>query len=169
MTRCAACITRRARIVVLVVLAATAFSASRIVDVHTGELRVYLDRSVDALLPTDDDGRRYYDRIRGIFGNDERLFLALHRPDGVFHPDTLRALSRIATRVEELAAVHHVVSLANAPHMRSENGDVRIEPLFEEVPEDPDALAKLQEEALADPMLGRAFLSPDATTTALIV
>ena len=55
--------TRRPVWVVLVVLLATVFFATRIVDPTTGELKLRIDPSFDAILPDDAPARVYYDWV----------------------------------------------------------------------------------------------------------
>jgi predicted RND superfamily exporter protein len=168
-TRYASFITRHAALVFGVTVFAALVSTTRIVDFRTQTLRLTFDSSMESLLPEQDDARVFYDRVRRIFGSDETLLLALHREEGVFDAETLGAIERLTEQIEELDGVHHVVSLANAPLMRSADGDLEIAPLWEELPEDPARLAQLRDEALASPLLAGTFVSRDAKTAALLV
>ncbi|MBW2233317.1 MAG: MMPL family transporter [Deltaproteobacteria bacterium] len=139
------------------------------IDFDTGEPRLYLDPAVDSMLPTEDEGRAYYDRIRRIFGSDETLLLAVHHPDGVFTSEMLAAIQRIGERVEEIEGIHHVVSLATAPIMRSADGELEISPLFGTVPTDPDRLDELRKEAIENPLFKGSLVSDDGRTAGILV
>jgi predicted RND superfamily exporter protein/CRP-like cAMP-binding protein len=167
--RYAGFVDRRARLVLAITVLSAIFSITRIVDFETLTPRLVFDSSMESLLPEKDEERVFYSRVRRIFGSDETLLLALHQEDGVFDVETLSAVERLTERIEELDGVHHVVSLANAPLMRSADGDLEIAPLWEQLPEDAAGLAALREEALASPLLAGTFVSEDARSTALLV
>ncbi len=162
-------ITGHPRLVVAAIVLVTALAVTRVVDPQTGEPRLTLDPSVNSLLPSEDEGRTYYDRIRRIFGSDEMLLLAIHHPDGVFSPEILGALARITARLEDLDSVHHVVSLANAPNIRGSDGDLEVAPLYEEPPRNAAEAARVQREALENPLFADRLVSSDGRTTALLI
>ena len=167
--RYAAFVTRNAGWVLGLAALSALFAITRIVDVDTGVPRLAFDSSMESMLPEENEERVFYDRVRRIFGSDETLLLALHRPAGVFEVETLRAIERLTERIEDLEGVHHVVGLANAPLMRSHDGDLEIGPLWEEIPSEPARLEALRAEALASPLLAGTFLSEDAETAALLI
>ena len=53
-------VTQRAGWVLIAVFGLTVFAASRVVDFRSGEPRLFLDPSVNSLLPVEDEGREYY-------------------------------------------------------------------------------------------------------------
>jgi predicted RND superfamily exporter protein len=155
--------------VVLMVAALTALAITRIVDVRTLEPRLRLDPSIESLLPTGDENRAFYDKTRRIFGNDDTLLLALHRPGGVFEPSLLGALLRITKRIGELPGIQRVVSLANAPNLASVQGDIEIAPLYEEPPRDAAELDRVRRAAESSPVFRGSLLGDDATTTGIAI
>lgn len=169
MERFADLVIRRRRAVILLVLALTGLAASRLVDFRTGAPRLVLDSSMDSLLPTEAESRLYYDRVRRLFGSDETLLLVARREAGIFEPATLEALQAATEAVEAIEGIHHVTSLSNAPILRPEAGDLVIEPLFDEVPRDPEVLRALRDEALDNPVFASGLLSEDGRATALVV
>jgi predicted RND superfamily exporter protein len=154
---------------VVIVLVLTVLAASRIVDLEESRARLVLDASFNSLLPTEDEGRIFYDRIRSVFGSNETLLLVIHRPGGVFEAELLKSLGRIGERIEDLDGVDHVMSLANAPHIRSVDGVLEVGPLFDEVSDDRRELDRIRTEALDDPLFESHLLSADARSTALLV
>jgi predicted RND superfamily exporter protein len=141
--------------VVLCLLAAAA-----IVDPRTREPRLYLDPSLDSLLPAEDAGRLFYQRIKGLFEGGETVLIALGNED-VFETEPLERVRRISERIEELDSVHHVSSLSTALNIRGEEGELRIRPFFDEVPEDAEGLADLRRRALSDPIYAGNLVSGD--------
>src|SRR5262245_2146624 len=162
-------VTRHAVAVVLIVAALVALAITRILDVRTLQPRLRLDPSIESLLPTADENRAFYDKTRKIFGNDDTLLLALHRPDGVFEPSLLGALLRITDRIGELEGVERVVSLANAPNLSSSGDLLEVAPLYQQPPSDPAELARVRRAAESSPVLRGSLLGDDGTTTGIAI
>jgi len=168
LTRLLTFITDHAGWVLAIVLAITVLSITQIVDVRTGELRIAFDPSTNALLPQDDEGRRFYDYVRTLFGSDETVLVVLV-DDDIFTAENLKALQRMAERIETIHGVHHVVSLGNALNIRSQDGDLIIEPFVDVVPSDPTELAEIRRRALENPIYAGNLVSRDGTAAALMV
>ena len=91
-------------VVVLVILAITIGAASRLVDFRTGEIYIGFDPSTNALLPDEDEGREFYDRVRTVFGSDETIFVVVSSSDteGVFTKHHLRRIQRMTDRISAI-------------------------------------------------------------------
>lgn len=161
-------VTARPGAVLLVVLAITVFAASRIVDFRTGEIHIAFDPSTNALLPDGDESREFYDHVRTVFGSDETILVALGAED-VFTAAHLRAIQRIGERVEAIEGIHHVTSLASALNITGDEEGLAIEPFYEEVPEDPAALAEIRRQALSNPIYAGNIVSSDGKTAAIMI
>ena len=129
-------VTRHAVLVLVVTAAVTVAALSRIVDFRTLQPKLALDTSIEQMLPSDDEDVRYYQQARKIFGSDETLLLVVRRADGILQPDLLATLSRLTKRLEQVHGVDRVLSLANAPNVRSADGDLNVAPLYEEPPDE---------------------------------
>lgn len=150
-------------------LLVSALAASQLVDLRTGAFRLELDPSVDRLLPQGDQTREFYDHVRLLFGSDETLVVALVAPD-VFTAENLRRIRRIAERATHLDAVQRVVSLDNALDMKSEDGDLVIEPFLDaEIPEDREALAAIRRDVLDNPIYAGSLVAQDGRAAAIVV
>ncbi len=154
--------------VLLVVLAITVFAASRIVDLRTGEIRIAFDPSTNALLPDGDEAREFYDHVRTVFGSDETILVALGAED-IFTAEHLRSIQRIGERIEEIEGIHHVTSLASALNITGDEEGLAIEPFYEEVPDDPAALAEIRRQALSNPIYAGNIVSRDGKTAAIMI
>ncbi len=161
-------VTERAGWTLAVLTVTAALAVLQIVDARSGTPRLELDPSIDRLLPDEDEDRRFYDRVRRIFGSDETLVVALVADD-LFTAENLRRVARISRRLATLPAVQRVVSLDNALHIRSQRGDLLIEPFIETVPEDPAALARIRREALDNPIYAGNLVSRDGRAAAIVV
>jgi predicted RND superfamily exporter protein len=146
--------------VIALVLLVTAFSVTRMVDLRTGLPRIQLDPSTDSLLPSDDPGRHYYERIKQIFDSGETMLVAMVSDD-VFTSQNLQRLQRMTERFEELDLAARVSSLSTALNIRGSEGELVVEPFFEDVPTDAAALADLRRRALADPIYSGNLISED--------
>ena len=162
-------ITRHAVLVLVATAALSVYALTRVVDLRTGQLKLGLDTSIEQMLPSDDPDVQYYQQARKIFGSDETLLLVVRRADGVLQPDLLATLSRLTKRLEHVEGVDRVLSLANAPNVRSADGDLHVAALYEEPPRDAAELARIRHDLLDNPLLSSALISKDETTTALVI
>jgi predicted RND superfamily exporter protein len=162
-------VTRHAVLVLVLCGAATLLALTQIIDFRTGRLRLEIDPSMEAILPSESPSRTFYDRVRKLFGNDDTLLLVIHRPEGVFTTDVLAGIARLTKRVEDVDGVASVLSLSNAPNVRAVGGDLVIGPLFETPPTDPDELERVEREAFENPLYVGSLIAPGGTTTSLVI
>ncbi|MCW8142055.1 MAG: hypothetical protein KIT58_24375, partial [Planctomycetota bacterium] len=80
--------------------------------------RFRVDASTESLVLDDDPDARRYDRTRLLFGSDEFVLVGLRRPD-LFTPDGVAAVVSLHQRFAAVEGVRDVLSLANAPLLRS--------------------------------------------------
>lgn len=158
----------RPRLVLALALVATAFAASRVVDLRSGRIALEFDPSINRLLPENDPAIEFYDHVRLVFGSDETILVVYHADD-LFTPEHLGAVVRLTERLGDVDGVHHVTSLANAKNIVGDAGGLRIAPLFSEVPQEPAELARLREAALASPIFAGKLVSADARSAMLLV
>ena len=153
---------RRAWPVLIVSLALIAAGASQIPSI---EIRT----SVDEFLASGDDTREVYDAFLAEFGRDDIIFVAVETPE-IFSADFVARLRDLHEALEdEVPHLHEVQSLVNARRTRGEDDALVVGELFEDWPEDPEALARLREEALANPLYVDFILSRDAKLTIVSV
>ncbi|MEM7410951.1 MAG: efflux RND transporter permease subunit [Myxococcota bacterium] len=148
------------RWVVVSVALLFALSLLALVDLRSGEPRLRLDPSVDGLLPEDDPGRQYLERIQALFDSGDVVLIGLSSDDA-FTRERLARLEELSEAIESEPEVLYVSSLSTAVHIRGENGALRVGPFFEDVPETPAELADLRERALADPIYAGNLISRD--------
>jgi predicted RND superfamily exporter protein len=169
-------VTQRAAPVLVALAAITILAIVRLVDF--GALmdgrwlevpRVVIDPSQSSLLPRGDEAKEFYDRVRLIFGNDETLLLAVERDEGIFEPETLDAIRRLTERVEEISQVRSVISIANAPNIRSVDGELIIAPLYSERPADQAEADRIREELFDNPILASNVVTEDARGAIVVV
>ena len=162
-------ITRHAVAVIVATGLLTAYAVTCVVDLRTGSPKLVLDTSIEQMLPSDDPDVQYYQQVRKVFGSDETLLLVVRREGGVLAPDLLGALTRLTQRLEHVRGVDRVLSLANAPNVRSADGELHVAPLYDAPPRDAAELARIRHDLLDNPLLRSALLSKDETATALVI
>jgi predicted RND superfamily exporter protein len=145
----------------------TAGALAGLVDLRTGAVRLTVDPSAVHLLPATGPERDQYERARQLFGAEEPFVVAL-AADDVFRPDVLRRVATLSAELAALPEIHHVVSLATAPDVISnESGDIELRPILDAIPETPEALAGLRARILENPLYRGTLVADDARTVAL--
>jgi predicted RND superfamily exporter protein len=154
--------------VILTVLGITVFFCLRIANPFSGEVRLRIDPSFDAILPDDDANRLYYEWVKEEFGDDQSLIIALV-VDDVFSLDNLRMIHEVSGLLEEAEGVDYVTSLATANHIRSVSDGIETQPFLEEVPETAEEAERLRAEVQGNPVYAGNLVSPDSRATAFVV
>ncbi|MGH7286954.1 MAG: efflux RND transporter permease subunit, partial [Myxococcota bacterium] len=162
-------ITHHAVLVLVITGLVTVAAIAQLVDFRTGTLRLQLDTSIEQMLPTGDENRAFYNRMRRLFGNDETLLLVVHRPEGIFTTEVLGGIARLSKRVQGVEGVASVLSLSTAPNISAHDGDLNIAPLFETPPSDPAELERVKQAAFDNPLYVGAMVAPGGKTTSLVI
>lgn len=162
-------VAERCWVVLTIVAAITLVALHGIVDLRTGTPRLTIDPSIERLLPEGDEERAFFDRARQLFGADEFMVVLLEDPAGTFTAAGLERVQRLTRRFEAMDGVQRVLSLASAVQIEGRDGDVFVGPFFEQVPEDPAALASLREKVLAHPIFGDTLVTRDGRGASLLV
>ena len=111
---------------------------------------IEVDTSTEAFFSKKDQTRVYYDRFREQFGRDE-IVLALIHPKNVFDLEFLEKLKAFHEDLEEeVPNLDEVQSLINVTSMRGEEGELIIEELMEDWPEDEKGIRELKDRVLSN-------------------
>ena len=171
LSRCAALpavICRFPGAMVSVVLVLFIIALTQLIDFRTGELQLSVDPSEERLLGSDHESWQFYQNTRLIFGNDESILIAIEADD-VFAPPTVELVSRLTHRLEVVAGVRNVVSLANVLVIRSSEYGLDIVPAMEKMPEVPEEYEALRSEVMANPLIAGTLVSNEGDATAILV
>jgi len=143
----------------------------QIVDVSVPESRIGVDPASEPLLPLGDPGRDVYRQAILDFGSDDIYVVAMQTEDGVFTGPNLSSLQRITNGIRRLDGVRAAESLTNVDLIwwKPDPGWVEVSTFISEVPNDPEALVGLREQALADPVYPKTIVSHDARSAAINV
>ncbi len=128
-----------------------------------------LDTSIEGFLLKDDPILLTYNKFRDDFGRDNLALIAI-RSDEMFSFGFLEKLRAFHEDIEEnVVHLDEVTSLINARSTRGAEGELIVEDLFEDWPEDEAALAVIRDRALINPIYRNLLLSEDGTYTVIAV
>ena len=154
---------------VLAAIGALALGAVLVLfDFRTLTPRLQIESEVEKLLPNDGEELVLYERFRERFGSDTILFVGMVTED-VFTAENLHRIRRMTHRFAQVDGIRQVVSLSNAPDIKSQDGSVSIESVFDEVPSDPAERRALRERVLDNPIHVGSLVSADGRTAAFLV
>ena len=98
------------------------------------------------------------------------MFVVAPDSGKVFRPDTLAAVGAITEKGWQLPYATRVDSITNFQYSHAEGDDLIVDDLVDlEREHSPEELKRLQEIALAEPLLKRRLISLDADVTAVFV
>jgi len=161
-------VSRHTGFTLLLCLALSVLAMTAIVDPLTGTMRLNIDPSANRLFSENQSAKQFYDKTRQLFGSDETLIVTLASED-VFTDNTMGPVTRITTRIEDLDAVHHVLSLANAVDIRTVDGGLDISPFSTGLEDGTATLDDIKERVLGNPLYAGNLVSKAADATALVV
>ena len=140
----------------------------QIYNPYTGELKLRVDPSEQALLGPNYEGWEFYQAARRNFGSDETIMVAVDADD-VFSPQSIDLISRLTARLSSIPGVEKVVSMTNALTIRVTDYGMDIAPVMEKAPETPEEFDVLRSDVMANPLITSSLISAENNTTAIIV
>lgn len=171
---------RHRLLVCLLLLTGTLLSAYSIAT------RTSLDMSIDSFLDQSDPAITALNSFRTQFGSDDSVFLVYEARDGnVFSAASLRAVSELTDKLRnwrdldpanysadlsELGQIRRVQSITTLRVQQVDGDTLRSDRLVPDaIPDDPEALAAIRENAMAEEDFRLAFYSADARFGALMI
>ncbi len=131
--------------------------------------KLQLDTSTEGFFRQDDPVLIEYERFKERFGSDKAVVLMI-RPDDVFSPETLKALTSLHRELEkELPYLDEVVSLVNVTSVRGEAEKLIVEDLLKDSPETSEARQELRTRVLSNPIYRDQLISEDGRLTAMVI
>ena len=148
--------------VILVMLLFFAILASNLVSIE-------VDTSTEAFFSENDQTRITYNKFREQFGRDE-IVLALIHPKNVFDIEFLEKLKSFHEDLEaEVPHLDEVQSLINVTAMRGEGGDLIIEELMADWPDEDAEVMDLKDRVLRNKFYRNFLVSEDGQYTTVVV
>jgi predicted RND superfamily exporter protein len=131
--------------------------------------KLTLDTSTEGFLHEDDPTLLEYNRFRDQFGRDEMVVIAIQSEE-VFEQKFLQKLHALHRELEDnVPYLDDITSLINARNTRGAEGELIVEDLLEEWPEDEAALAAVRERAFSNVLYKNMLLSEDGTITTIAI
>lgn len=131
--------------------------------------RLTMDTSTEGFLHKDDNTLELYNAFRNQFGHDELIFIAIES-DKVFSQPFLKKLQQLHKELENnLPYLDDITSLINARNTRGAKGELIVEDLLEDWPEDEAALQAVKARAMSNPMYRDMMLSADGSITTIVL
>ena len=137
-------------------------------DFGAGEARLTLNPSLNRMLRSDDDARRFYESLLARFGSDDVVVISVQLPSPPT-ADAFQRLVEINAVLEASPGVHHVDSLATALDMRPVDDDLEIVAYLDPPPSTDEEARSLHRRLTTDELRAGHYLSRDGTLTAFLV
>ena len=144
----------------------TAAAALQCLDWKTGELKLAVDPAMERLLPAQDADRAVYDRAREAFGDTDPVLMSVRFEQSVFQADNLAKIAELAAHLRELPGVSDVFSLESAPNLLSNGDALEVSSFTAQAAANPERIAELQAQLIANPIYGNTLVSRDGKETA---
>jgi len=148
-------------LVIVVFLAVAVFMGARLKD-------VVVDAEVKSQLPVDMASRVNLDRIEDLFGGTDMMMVMLEADD-VLAGDTLKRVKGMSKKIERLKEVDRVLSLFTLKDIRSESGEMIVDPAVKRIPGTDEKREKLRQALKDNDMVYGNVVSEDFTATAIIL
>lgn len=112
-----------------------------------------------------------FEKFQQVYTKTDNLVIIVHNKDGIFNANTVSLIKEITENSWQLPFSTRVDSVTNYQYSYSEEDDLIVEDLVEEDPFEMSAedLARKKEIALKEEIIVDRILSPDATTTGILV
>lgn len=136
-----------------------------LLDLANGRLRLEVDPSLDALVPSDNPSRQFYERIRLRFGNDESVLVVL-TADNIYTQANIQHLARLSDALAKLPGVVQVNSLTTLPLATVRDGHIELARTDPDTL-DAEGLRQLREQVERNPLLAGHLVSADGRAAAL--
>lgn len=132
-----------------------------------------IDNSFESYFDAQDPTYEDYLSYRATYGSDETSYIVYSAPGFEHGPWDLSVMESIVQLTEaledEVPFIYEVQSLANAELMVGGEDGIEIIEIWEDFPEDQEALLKLREVYLAKPMMVGNLISEDAQVGGLVL
>ena len=151
-----------AKITIVVVFVLVAGIASQLPSLK-------IDTTTEGFLHKSDPMRVQYDEFRDQFGRDEKLMIAV-KTQNIFDLDFLEKLDRFHHALEdELPNIKGVDSLINARNTYGIEGELIVEPLIDNLPQNNEDLISLKETVTNNSLYKNSLYSEDFRMTTVTI
>ncbi len=125
------------------------------------------DNSLPVWFEDNDPAYLLYQKYIQTFGNDRFVIIGFEFGDA-FSPDALRLVFNVTEDLRQIPDVERVTSLTHAELIESVGDEIRIAPLIEEIPNNPEMSEALRRKALSEPDFVGNLVTKDSRVATLI-
>ncbi len=131
--------------------------------------KLVLDTSTEGFLHSEDPALLAYNEFREQFGRDELVLLTIQSKD-VFDLEFLKKLQQLHRELaDNTPYLDDITSLINARNTRGSKGELLVEDLLENWPQNDAQLLAIKQRAMSNPTYRNMLLSTDATITTVVL
>lgn len=131
--------------------------------------KLVLDTSTEGFLHPEDPALIAYNKFREQFGRDELILMTIQSKD-VFNQQFLQKLKQLHQDLaDNTPYLDDITSLINARNTRGSKGELLVEDLLENWPQNDKELAAIKQRAMANPTYRNMLLSTDGTITTVVL
>jgi predicted RND superfamily exporter protein len=131
--------------------------------------KLTMDTSTEGFLHESDPTLIAYNKFREQFGRDE-LVLVTIKTDDVFDPVFLQKLQKLHWELaDNVPYLDDITSLINARDTRGSEGELLVEDLLENWPQNQEQIEAIRQRAMANPVYRNLMLSTDGTITTVVL
>ena len=129
-----------------------------------------VETDLDEYMPADHPAFVYAREAEEAFNISDGVLVAIHRPGGIYHPETLEKIDAVGRALGKLDGVDEdaIMSLATADNISADDWGLVVEPFISSVPRSPDELEELAADVRANPMIHGRLVSEDETAALVI-
>lgn len=155
-------------LVLLLILIASLVAAAQLFDLASGQLRLRIDPSLDALIVPGIPAQQAQDEIERRFGAREQILVVVHADD-VWQPQVLRRIHALSATLLELPGVARVHALTTVPIADVDGETMSVDRIGADGVDDAQRLARLRAAVRANPLVQDQIVSADGRASAIVV
>ncbi len=130
--------------------------------------KLVIDTGFQSLIPEYDRTKQVYQRISQEFGSDKKNLVYVG-DDNLWQHEKLVLIEKLHNDLAKLDFVQHVESLASLRTIRGNGDAIKTIDLMPRVPESPEAILEIKQQALYNPLIREQFISSDGSAVMLLV
>lgn len=125
-------------------------------------------QNVDDMTMHGDPDTQFYNHFKTVFHNDEFFIIAFEK-ENIFTKENLLVMKSITNALSNIEEAREVKSLTNIDDAVGGKDTFTVKRFLEKIPDKPQELEKLKQQAIKNPLYVNSFISRDARTASIVV
>jgi predicted RND superfamily exporter protein len=122
--------------------------------------KIHINPDLESYLPNSMHSRQNSQAISEVFGNEEPILIVMESSD-VLIPSTLQRISKLSKAFSRMSEFNRVYSLFQTKNIRSEDGNMVVNKVIDQIPETPEEVEKLRADIKANDLAYKLVVSND--------